>query len=70
MFYGTITDTFPICGSTKKNYLIVCGTIFTICAIIMGFYNGDDPWPLILIMSLSMISSAIMDVVVDGLMVS
>ena len=70
MFYGIITDTFPICGSTKKNYLIICGIIFTVNSVISGLYNGDNPWPLIFNMSMSMVASAIMDVVVDGLMVA
>ena len=27
IFYGIITDTFPICGSRKKSYIILMGLI-------------------------------------------
>ena len=27
MFYGIFTEAFPICGSTKKSYLIIFGII-------------------------------------------
>jgi MFS family permease len=70
IFYGILTDTFPLCGSTKKSWLRVLGTIFCISATLSGFYDGDSPWPLVLNVALSMVCSAIMDVVVDGLMVT
>jgi len=30
VLYGLITDNFPIFGSTKKNYLILLGSILTV----------------------------------------
>ena len=30
VFYGIITDNFPIFGSTKKNYLILLGSLLTV----------------------------------------
>ena len=70
IFYGIMTDTFPLCGSTKKSWLILMGTIFCISFTLNGFYDGDNPWTYVLIVTLAMVCSAIMDVVIDGLMVT
>ena len=70
IFYGIIIDTFPICGSTKKNYLIVLGTLFSVSSFIAGLFDFETAGPLIFLITLSMVASAMMDVVVDGLMVS
>ena len=71
IFYGVIIDTFPICGSTKKSYLILLGTTFAICAGTAGlFYLKFKTYmPLVLLIMISQIASAMMDVVVDGLAV-
>ena len=70
IFYGIITDNFPICGSTKKNYLIVLGTLFSVCAFTAAIVDFPKAGPFVLLMALTMLASAMMDVVVDGLMVS
>ena len=33
LFYGIIADTFPICGSRKKSYIIIMGMIQAIASI-------------------------------------
>merc|ERR1719253_781588 len=70
MFYGILLDSFPLCGSTKKSYLIVLGTLFCIASFGCGMLDFDTPWPLTWLIIVTMIASAMMDVVVDGLMVS
>ena len=70
MFYGIFTDTFPLCGSTKKNYLILLGTIMCIAAGMIGIYEFKSHWPVVILATISMTCSAMMDVVVDGLMVT
>ena len=70
MFYGILIDSFPLCGSTKKNYLIILGTVFCIFSFILAIFNFDSPWPLTSCIIVTMTASAMMDVVVDGLMVS
>jgi len=70
IFYGIITDTFPICGSTKKSYLIVLGTVFCIGSYVCAIFDFETPWPLVAGVFITMVASAMMDVVVDGLMVT
>ena len=69
LFYGIITDTFPICGSTKKNYLILLGTIFCLCALAVGVFNFPTAGPTIALITVTSLASAMMDVVVDGYVV-
>ena len=70
MFYGILIDSFPLCGSTKKSYLILLGTVFCIFSFVCGAFDFDSPRPLIAAIVVTMTASAMMDVVVDGLMVS
>ena len=70
IFYGIIIDTFPIFGSTKKSYLIILGTIFSICAFSTGLFDFKKHVPIVALIAITQICSAMMDVVVDGLSVS
>ena len=36
IFYGIIADTFPICGSRKRSYLIVMGLLQATCSILLA----------------------------------
>jgi MFS family permease len=69
LLYGIFIDTFPILGSRKRNYLILMGFIQTITCILVAlvqFKHATSVAVLLLIMNLSV---AVMDVVLDGLMV-
>ena len=70
LLYGIVTDNLPICGSTKKNYIVLMGTIQVACALALGLISFDSASVFILFVTLVMLTSAVMDVVVDGLMVS
>ena len=69
IFYGIITDTFPICGSTKKNYLILLGTVFCLCALGVGIFDWPTAGPIIALITTTSLASAMMDVVIDGYVV-
>ena len=69
IFYGIIADTFPICGSTKKSYIIVLGVLYFICTFSYAFFIFENPGPGVAIITLAMFSMAMSDVVVDGLTV-
>ena len=66
--YGLITDSFPLCGSRKKHYLILMGLVQAAsCAVAM--WDLPDIRLLVAMMFLMTLANAMMDVVVDGLMV-
>ena len=69
IFYGIITDTFPICGSTKKNYILVLGVLFFAASSSYAFFDFENPGPAVALVTLASFASAMSDVVVDGLMV-
>ena len=69
IFYGIIIDTLPIFGSTKKSYLILLGTTFACCTGACALIQFETYMPLVLLIMTTQISSAMMDVVVDGLAV-
>ena len=68
LFYGFFTDTFPICGSRKRNYLILMGLVqfITFASV---FFPFKDVNLFLGILLISELSGAVMDVVVDGIMV-
>lgn len=66
--YGIFTDTFPIFGSRKRNYVILMGFIQGVFLLVLffplksaGLFTG--------LYTIVMFSGAVMDVVIDGLMV-
>ena len=69
IFYGIITDTFPICGSTKKSYIIVLGVLYFVCSFSYALFVFENPGPAVAIITLAMFALAMSDVVVDGLTV-
>lgn len=69
IFYGIITDTFPLCGSTKKNYIILLGFLFAFCSGAYAIFSFDKPGIPVALVTFAMFASAMSDVVVDGLMV-
>jgi hypothetical protein len=68
IIYGMITDSFPLCGSRKRNYLVVMGILQAAsCAVAM--WDLPDIRLLVAMMFIMAFANAMMDVVVDGLMV-
>lgn len=70
LFYGIITDTFPICKSRKRSYIILMGLVQGICAIAIPFIPTRTPEAFCALGTMIALSGAFMDVVVDGLMVT
>ena len=69
LLYGMFTDIVPLCGSRKKNYIILAGVMQAIVTLVAGFGRFEQLPPFIVCGGLLMVSFAIMDVVLDGLMV-
>lgn len=67
--YGIITDTFPICGSTKKSYIILLGMLYCLSALAYAFFRFESHGPVVAIFTVNMFSLAAGDVAVDGLMI-
>ena len=69
LFYGVFTDTFPIFGSRKINYLILCGLLQALTTFSIGFCRSLAPIHIVYLAMLSNLCGAVNDVVIDGLMV-
>ena len=69
IFYGIIADTFPICGSRKKSYVILMSAIQCLCSLCIAFVNFDSAIPIVILGTIINFAGAFMDCVVDGLMV-
>ena len=69
LFYGIIADSFPICGSRKKNYIIVTSVLQCICALAIATINFNSASPIAALGFVITFSGAMLDVVIDGLMV-
>ena len=69
LLYGVITDTFPICGSRKKSYLVLMGTTQCIASLAIAMVPFERAEPVAVLGTLLTLTGAFMDVVVDGLMV-
>jgi len=67
--YGIITDTFPIFGSRKRSYIILMGLIQFLAAIMIATVSFESVYPVCFFLTMISLSGALMDVVVDGLMV-
>jgi MFS family permease len=69
LFYGIFTDTFPILGSRKRSYLIMMGMLQCVSSLAVTLYPLATPVHLVFFCMCSELCSAVMDVIVDGLMV-
>jgi len=69
LLYGIITDTFPIFGSHKKSYLILCGFMQALSSIAAILFP-QSPIHIVFFCFINALCSSVMDTVVDGLMVS
>ena len=69
LFYGIISDTFPIFGTRKKSYLALMGLLQFSTAWLIAMYPFKSATSIAALGFLMNLASAFMDVVVDGLMV-
>ena len=70
MFYGILTEAFPICGSTKKSYLILFGVIQLMVIAPCYLFNFDNVQTFVFFATAQVTCSGVLDVVVDGLIVA
>ena len=70
LFYGLLTDTFPICKSRKRSYIILMGMIQCIAALITAVMPESSASLVTVCGFFIYLAQAVNDVVVDGLMVS
>ena len=68
ILYGFFTDTFPIFGSRKRSYLILMGLVQG-ATLVVVFFPIENVTFFVSMLTLKALSGAVMDVVVDGLMV-
>ena len=68
--YGIFTDAFPICQSRKRSYIVLMGTVQCLCALTIALMPAKSASFVCAITTIIYFAQAVMDVVVDGLMVS
>lgn len=69
LLYGIITDSLPICGSTKRSYVVLMGVIQFLCLMVVAFQPGLDPAAIMGLTVFYSTGGAFMEVVCQGLMV-
>jgi len=69
LFYGIISDTFPLFGTRKKSYLALMGLLQFCTAFTLAIYPFESAVSVAGLCFVMNLASAFMDVVVDGLMV-
>lgn len=69
LFYGIVSDTFPIFGTRKKSYIMLMGMLQFSTAWTIAMVSFTDPMYVCVLGFFMNLASAFMDVVVDGLMV-
>ena len=69
LFYGIITDTFPLYGSGKRSYIFLMGMIQCLTCLGMAIFDFKDASSIMMLACINHGAGAVMDVVVDGLMV-
>ena len=44
IIYGILTDTFPICKSRKRSYIILMGSIQCMAALVSAVWSQSSPY--------------------------
>ena len=72
IFYGIISDNFPIKGSRRRVYVMLNGALQALSLFIMVVYSEQKPDPVFVTVMLliGQLNSAFLDVVVDAMMVT
>lgn len=68
IFYGAISDTFPIFGLRRKPYLIICAVLSSFGWVLLSLFPPHEKL-LILAMMVANLGLAATDVITDGLVV-
>ena len=67
---GIISDSLPICGSTRRSYLYIFAVIQLVASIISTIFINDDYMVACICGFFIGLSMSFMDVVVDGMLVN
>ena len=67
--YGIVFDTFPLCGSRKRAWMIILCCLQIICAGTATIFVFENPAIVAVLLALSGVADAGMDVIVDAIMV-
>ena len=69
LFYGIITDAVPICGSTKRMYVVLMGVLQFVSLMTVAMIPGLDPAAIMGLTVVYSMGGAFTEVVCQGLMV-
>ena len=69
MFYGIFTEAFPICGSTKKSYIILIGIAHLSVLAPCFLFKFESVQVFVFFTTAQIFCSGVLDVVIDGLIV-
>ena len=69
IFYGMIIDSFPICGSRKRSYIVLMGILQCLAGITIGVFDELPLGPFFLMSLVIVASFAVQDTVIDAIMV-
>ncbi len=68
IFYGAISDAFPIFGLRRKPYLVICAFLSSLGWLLLSILPPSEKW-LIVAMTTANLGLAATDVITDGLVV-
>ena len=69
ILYGIISDNVPIYGSRRKSYLVIMSALQLFAMLLLACYDGlEEKFSTFLLMIISL-TVAVMDVIVDSIMV-
>jgi hypothetical protein len=69
LFFGIITDSFPICGSTKRSYVLIMGLLQFVALLAVALFDWPTVEPVAIFVFIYSIGGAFEEVVCQGLMV-
>ena len=67
--YGIIADTFPICGSRKRSYLMLMGFLQCTASLLLALVSFKEATTVAIFGTVIAFCGTFMDVIVDGMMV-
>ncbi len=68
IFYGLLSDSFPLFGYRRKSYLIICSILSALGWLSLAFLPSDKTWVLFSLLTANL-GFAATDVITDGLVV-
>ena len=69
ILYGLISDNVPLCGLRRKPYLILMGIVQFMCLFSIFLFEPDNPIVLFIVLAVTSISEAFINIVSDVIMV-